>query len=165
MAERLRLALDAELPGTEFNEDQLEWMAENWSESEDDVVEAWSGVILSLVELDDEAARQACQRLCRRLKGGADAAGGSAAPASKTVGDRIRDRKAEARAAEVVGLDDWLNGLRLTQYAEKARKWCAEMGYGNVDALLQSDQAFLFTYASLSLSIYIYIYIDIHILR
>lgn len=157
-ADALQLVLKQELPSIDFHSETVEYLFGALKSDEvtgDEVCEAVGPFLYSHgVVSDDDAKREVCHKIFKRLQGDgfwsreSDAVGISGMP----IGDKIRQRKAQAQQVHaeqsqlsgevVVGLDAWLEKLQLTTYRVKANAWCKDKGIVDVEEIIENAEDF-----------------------
>jgi serine/threonine protein kinase len=157
VAERLRDALrkDSEILA-EFDDDTLQYLANSLEGTDDDeeVLEAWIPTFCAHNgHLEEDTARHVCIRILPRLAS-TSSDGCSTTASVNDVGYVNRNsseravpsapaKSAEASAAnEVPGLREWLRGLSLEQYYDRALEWCDEFGAAHLNEVQEEWEDF-----------------------
>lgn len=157
---RVQRSLERELPACQFDDQVVEYLANTLDSdeplSEDTLVTEWSPFLFSAGACaDDDEALVVCRGLLARLKtedgtvstaaSDADAAAGGAQASAQTRPGPGGGLATADAAAECIGgeLEEWLEKLRLSQYARQAREWCEQMGAADLQEVMEHWQDFV----------------------
>eukprot|EP00811_Abedinium_folium_P031131 NODE_503_length_2982_cov_63.584588.p1 GENE.NODE_503_length_2982_cov_63.584588~~NODE_503_length_2982_cov_63.584588.p1 ORF type:complete len:827 (-),score=234.66 NODE_503_length_2982_cov_63.584588:275-2755(-) len=121
-----------ELRLKQYESKALEWCDQMGAAEVDEVIENWQDFCdeLSLKCLERNRVQKKCEggQKADPQKGTAPASVPKAAAQTPPTDEAVR------------GLYNWLDGLRLTQYENKAVEWCDQMGAADVDEVIENWQ-------------------------